>query len=109
AEHHEAKRASRYLWLTIVGGLTFLGIKAWEWSGEIAHGYTLTTNLFWSFYYMATGLHTLHVIVGMVVMATVAFEVRRTKNLHRVELIGLYWHFVDIVWIFLFPLLYIAK
>ncbi len=109
AEHHEAKKASRYLWLTIGGGLTFLAIKAWEWSGEIAHGYTLTTNLFWSFYYMATGLHTLHVIAGMAVMATIAVKVRRAKYLHRVELIGLYWHFVDIVWIFLFPLLYIAK
>jgi heme/copper-type cytochrome/quinol oxidase subunit 3 len=109
AEHGQAEKAFRYLWLTIGGGLTFLGIKAFEWGGEIAHGYTLTTNLFWSFYYTATGLHTLHVIAGMVAMAGISFEVRRARGLHRVELVGLYWHFVDIVWIFLFPLLYIAK
>ena len=109
AEHHKPQQACRYLWLTIGGGLTFLVIKGFEWGGEIAHGYTLTTNLFWSFYYMATGLHTFHVVAGLLVMAIVSREVRRGKNLHHVELIGLYWHFVDVVWIFLFPLLYIAK
>jgi heme/copper-type cytochrome/quinol oxidase subunit 3 len=109
AEHHKTQQAFRYLWLTISGGLTFMVIKGFEWGGEIAHGYTLTTNLFWSFYYTATGLHTLHVIAGVVVMALVSMNVRRGKNLHHVELIGIYWHFVDVVWIFLFPLLYIAK
>ena len=62
AEHHKTPQAFRYLWLTIGGGLTFLVIKGFEWAGEIAHGYTLTTNLFWSFYYTATGLHTFHVV-----------------------------------------------
>jgi heme/copper-type cytochrome/quinol oxidase subunit 3 len=109
AEHQKPKEAFRYLRLTIGGGLTFMVIKGFEWGGEIAHGYTLTTNLFWSFYYTATGLHTLHVIAGLLVMAIIAFDVRRGKNLHHVELIGIYWHFVDVVWIFLFPLLYIAK
>jgi heme/copper-type cytochrome/quinol oxidase subunit 3 len=109
AEHQKPREAFRYLWLTIGGGLTFMVIKGFEWGGEIAHGYTLTTNLFWSFYYTATGLHTLHVIAGLLVMAIIAFDVRRGKNLHHVELIGIYWHFVDVVWIFLFPLLYIAK
>ena len=109
AEHHKPKQACGYLWLTIGGGLTFLVIKGFEWGGEIAHGYTLTTNLFWSFYYMATGLHTFHVVAGLLVMAIVSRDVRRGKDLHHVELIGLYWHFVDVVWIFLFPLLYIAK
>jgi heme/copper-type cytochrome/quinol oxidase subunit 3 len=109
AEHQKARQAFRYLWLTIVGGLIFLVIKGLEWSGEIAHGYTLTTNLFWSFYYTATGLHTLHVLAGLLLMASISWDVRRAKNLHHVELIGIYWHFVDVVWIFLFPLLYIAK
>jgi heme/copper-type cytochrome/quinol oxidase subunit 3 len=105
----QTKQAFWYLWLTIGGGLTFLVIKGFEWGGEIAHGYTLTTNLFWSFYYMATGLHTFHVMAGLLIMAIVSLEVRRASNLHHVELIGIYWHFVDVVWIFLFPLLYIAK
>ena len=89
--------------------LCFLIIKTIEWSTEISNGFTITTSLFWSFYYMAAGLHGLHVIAGMILMAWISFDVVQKKNLHRVELIGIYWHFVDIVWIFLFPLLYIAK
>ena len=98
-----------YIWLTIGGGLTFLLIKAFEWSYEISQGYTITANLFWSYYYTAAGIHASHVIVGMIIMAIISFDVLRQRNLQRVELIGIYWHFVDIVWIFLFPLLYIAK
>jgi heme/copper-type cytochrome/quinol oxidase subunit 3 len=109
AEHRHTRQAFRYLCLTIGGGLTFLVVKGFEWGGELAQGYTLTTNLFWSFYYTATGLHTFHVMAGLLIMAIVALDVRRAKNLHHVELIGIYWHFVDVVWIFLFPLLYIAK
>lgn len=109
AEHKEPLKAFALLWATILGGLVFLMIKSVEWSTEIAHGYTLTSNLFWSFYYTAAGLHALHVIAGMVIMAIISVDVLRSKNMHRVELIGIYWHFVDVVWIFLFPLLYIAK
>jgi heme/copper-type cytochrome/quinol oxidase subunit 3 len=48
-------------------------------------------------------------MAGMVIMGIISFDVKKGKNLHRVEVIGIYWHFVDVVWIFLFPLLYIAK
>jgi heme/copper-type cytochrome/quinol oxidase subunit 3 len=109
AEHGDHKKAFKFIWLTILGGLGFLTVKSIEWSGEIHHGLTITKSLFWSFYYVAAGLHGLHVIAGMVIMAIISFDVRKKEQLHRVELIGLYWHFVDIVWIFLFPLLYIAK
>ncbi len=109
AECKDHLRAFLFIWLTIGGGLTFLVIKAIEWSLEIGAGYTITANTFWSFYYTAAGLHALHVIAGMVIMGIISFDVLRQKQLHRVELIGIYWHFVDIVWIFLFPLLYIAK
>ena len=112
--HHEAQRkngqkAFVYLWYTIGGGATFIVVKAFEWTAEIQAGYTITANAFWGFYYTAAGLHALHVIAGMVCLAFVSFDARKNEELHRVELIGNYWHFVDIVWIFLFPLLYIAK
>ena len=94
---------------TIGGGALFLIIKAIEWTGEIQHGYTITANTFWSFYYTAAGLHAFHVIAGMVLLGFVAKDAAKNLELHRVELIGIYWHFVDVVWIFLFPLLYIAK
>jgi len=109
AEEKDGARAARLLWLTILGGAIFLGVKGTEWTHEIRHGFTITTNTFWSFYYTAAGLHALHVIAGMVVMAIVSFDARKNRELQRVELVGNYWHFVDMVWIFLFPLLYIAK
>jgi len=109
AEHGDGKKAAGYLVLTIGGALTFVCIKAYEWTYEISHGYTITANTFWSFYYTMAGLHALHVIAGAVIMGIVAFDAFRGRELQRVELIGIYWHFVDVVWIFLFPLLYIAK
>jgi heme/copper-type cytochrome/quinol oxidase subunit 3 len=109
AERGQGPKAAGYLWLTIGGGLTFLVVKSIEWTHEIHEGYTITANLFWSFYYTAAGLHAAHVIAGMTAMAIVSFDAFRNKNLQRVELVGIYWHFVDMVWIFLFPLLYIAK
>ena len=89
--------------------MTFVCVKAFEWNMEISHGYTITANTFWSFYYTAAGIHALHVIAGAIIMAVVARDAAKNVELHRVELIGIYWHFVDVVWIFLFPLLYIAK
>jgi len=109
AEEGNGPKAAKMLWLTCLGGATFACVKAYEWSTEIAHGFTLTTNSFWGFYYTAAGLHALHVIAGCIVMLIVANKARKGIDLHHVELIGLYWHFVDLVWIFLFPLLYIAK
>lgn len=109
AEQGDGKGAARYLTYTILGAVTFLAVKSVEWGIEIGHGYTITSNGFWSFYYTAAGLHAAHVVAGAVIMAFVAYAAARNRNLHRVELIGIYWHFVDVVWIFLFPLLYIAK
>ncbi len=109
AEEGNGPKAARLLWATIGGATTFLLVKAFEWSHEIRHGYTITADTFWSFYYTAAGLHAAHVLAGAIVMVFVARSAARNEELHRVELAGIYWHFVDIVWIFLFPLLYIAK
>jgi heme/copper-type cytochrome/quinol oxidase subunit 3 len=99
----------RYLGLTILLGLGFLGLKVVEYTGELTAGYAPWTGTFWSFYYAMTGLHALHVLGGVVVNAVLWLTpawFRRSP--HRIELAGLYWHFVDIIWIFLFPLLYLA-
>lgn len=98
-----------YLSATIGLGLVFLVVKSIEYTREIHEGFTISANLFWSFYYVMTGLHATHVIIGMLAMFIVMLGARRGQNLHRVEMAGLYWHFVDLVWIFLFPLLYVAK
>jgi len=109
AESGDGPKAAKLIGYTMLGGITFICVKAFEWTNEIQHGFTITSSTFWSFYYTAAGLHALHVIAGVVIMGVVAMDARRNLELHRVELIGIYWHFVDIVWIFLFPLLYIAK
>jgi heme/copper-type cytochrome/quinol oxidase subunit 3 len=109
AERGDGKLAAKRLYMTIGGAVTFLVIKSYEWYTEISHGYTITASGFWSFYYTAAGIHAAHVIVGGIIMGFVAQQAKRNHELGRVELIGLYWHFVDLVWIFLFPLLYIAK
>ena len=101
--------AARLMMVTILLGSAFLVCKGVEYSREISHGYVPSEGLFWSFYYLMTGLHGLHVIGGMIAMLAVWAGVRRGENTQRVESVGIYWHFVDIVWIFLFPLLYIAR
>jgi heme/copper-type cytochrome/quinol oxidase subunit 3 len=109
AEEGDGARAAKLLAATIAGGTIFLIVKAFEWTHEIQLGFTITSSGFWSFYYTAAGLHAAHVLAGIVIMLFVARDASRNLALHRVELIGIYWHFVDVVWIFLFPLLYIAK
>jgi heme/copper-type cytochrome/quinol oxidase subunit 3 len=109
ADAGDGPKAARFLRLTMLGGLTFVVVKSFEWAHEIELGYTISANGFWAFYYTAAGLHALHVIGGVVIMGIISFAAAKNQELQRVELIGLYWHFVDLVWIFLFPLLYIAK
>jgi heme/copper-type cytochrome/quinol oxidase subunit 3 len=111
--HHYAekgKKAANFLWMTIGGAATFLVVKSIEWTIEITqHGFTPWKNNFWAFYFTAAGIHAGHVIAGAILMGWVAMQARKNQELQRVELVGIYWHFVDVVWIFLFPLLYIAK
>jgi heme/copper-type cytochrome/quinol oxidase subunit 3 len=108
---NDYRRAARFLGLTVLLGAAFLGMKSFEYATEIEHGFLPSSGIFWSFYYGMTGLHALHVLAGVVVNAVLWAQGARgtlARNGHRVELAGLYWHFVDIVWIFLFPLLYLA-
>lgn len=107
----KAARMRLFFLLTILLAAAFLGIKAVEYSAKLGHGITPGTDLFFSLYFMMTGLHGLHVIAGMAVLGWVALAAgkgRFSAAYHTpVELAGLYWHFVDLVWIYLFPMLYL--
>ncbi|WP_247002462.1 cbb3-type cytochrome c oxidase subunit I [Halosolutus gelatinilyticus] len=96
---------------TLLLGLTFLGVKSWEWSEEFAHGVYWFTDLEYSVYFFTTGLHALHVILGLLLAGFLLYRIVAADAYledHRpVEFFGLYWHFVDIVWVFLFPLFYL--
>lgn len=102
----------RYLGATILLGLLFLVVKGFEYGSHIREGILPNTSLFWAYYYGMTGLHGLHVLGGIVAnTCLLAVACRRggvARYGHRSELNGLYWHFVDVVWIFLFPLLYLG-
>jgi heme/copper-type cytochrome/quinol oxidase subunit 3 len=101
-------------WLAVASGLgaMFISIKAFEYKHKIEAGIRLSENLFGSFYFTLTGLHLLHLVGGLLFNGYIAWralEGRYSAGHHeRVEYAGLYWHFVDLVWIVLFPLLYLV-
>ena len=111
AGQRDAGRTRLFLILTILLGLTFLGVKAFEYDAKFHHGIGPSTNIFWSCYFALTGLHGLHVLIGAVangwVLAQTGSPRFWAEKSHLVEISGLYWHFVDVVWIFLFPLVYL--
>ena len=109
----ELKKAKIFLALTLACGFGFMIIKAIEYATKISHHQYPGTNNFFATYYVLTGLHGLHVVGGMVVFAYLLmtadkwYAEKRDQFTNRVEVTGLYWHFVDLVWIFLFPILYL--
>jgi len=106
--------ALKYVLLTALGGLAFLGMQAYEWSHLIAEGARLTHNpwgdaSFGSYFFLLTGFHGTHVLTGVIILLTTS--VRLAKGITKeegVEMAGLYWHFVDLVWVFIFTLFYLV-
>lgn len=103
-----------YMGLTLLLSLIFLCIKYVEYTSKFHHGYFPSSSTFLAIYFTLTGLHGLHILGGMVVMTyfwlPVGNKMWHTDPDHftdRIEIAGLYWHFVDLVWIFLFPILYL--
>lgn len=103
----------KYMLLTFLCGVGFMVIKTIEYTAKFSHGLYPKNDTFMAIYFTLTGLHGLHVLGGMVVMAYLLgpgakmWKTDPGRFTNRVEVTGLYWHFVDLVWIFLFPLLYL--
>lgn len=116
------------LTLTMILGAAFLGVKAYEYMHDwhvglipgikFDHAAIASVNprhveLFFVFYFVLTGLHAIHMVIGMAILAILWIRSRRGRfsaaYYTPIELAGLYWHFVDVVWIFLFPLLYLIR
>jgi heme/copper-type cytochrome/quinol oxidase subunit 3 len=100
-----------FLFLTILGACGFLCVKYVEYTTKFHHGLFPSTSSFFGLYYLMTGFHGIHVVGGMIPMVWMLmkslFGKNGYKDAKRVEVLGLYWHFVDLVWIFLFPILYL--
>lgn len=105
--------ASRFILITGLVGFVFLGMQAWEWRHVIADGARMHTNpwgaaAFGAYFFVITGFHGLHVLTGTLVLGTTARRVAaRRATAVGVALAGLYWHFVEMVWVFIFTLFYL--
>jgi len=101
------------LWLTITAllGATFVGGQVYEFTAMYNEGLGFTTSLFGSSFYTLTGFHGVHVTVGIIMLMSVVGIIKRSTipgdKAEVVELVGLYWHFVDVIWIIIFTLVYL--
>lgn len=122
-QRNQVGRSLGMLGATFLLSCTFLVIKFFEWSAKYHHHIFPGTEhihelphgegLFFNLYFMMTGLHGIHVVIGMIVMAVAAFKVKSgavsSSNFAMLEYTGLYWHLVDLIWIFLLPLFYLTN
>ncbi|MFQ5789269.1 MAG: cytochrome c oxidase subunit 3 [Acidobacteriota bacterium] len=114
ARRRDAAMVTRMVLATAAGGVCFLGMQAIEWTTLIREGARLHGNpwgvpQFANYFFLITGLHGTHVLIGVIVLAIVAARsLRRRATAEGVEVAGLYWHFVDLVWVFIFTLFYLV-
>lgn len=115
AQRGDHSATVRYMLLTMLGGVIFLVLHSNEWLGLIREGMRLSSNpwgvpLFGATFFALTGMHMVHVATGVIYLGVIASGVRSGRfTAEHVEVSGLYWHFVDLVWMFIFPLVYLLS
>jgi cytochrome c oxidase subunit III len=106
-------RGTLWLLMTALGGSIFLGCQVFEFTNFYREGLTLKSNLFGSTFFVLTGFHGAHVTVGVIYLITLGTMSARGRlgpeRALNVEIAGLYWHFVDVIWIVIFPLVYLIR
>ena len=107
----DEKQALKYLIFTILFGIAFLVLKGFEYQEKISHGYSFGYNSFFNFYWLLTGFHFIHVLVGVLLLSYMAIKIHQgtydTNNYEDVETSAVFWHMCDLIWIFLFPIIYL--
>ena len=112
-KENDIKGFKMFMGITLLCSILFLVIKYFEYTAKFHHGIFPSTDNFFGIYFTLTGLHGLHVIGGLIVNyyhwgpGIKMWEIEPERFTNRIEISGLYWHFVDLVWIFLFPTLYL--
>jgi nitric oxide reductase NorE protein len=99
-----------YLGLTMLGGFLFLGLKSVEYYEKLNMGLILDYNTFFSFYWLLTGFHVIHVLVGLVILSTFYYTLKKQKKeplLEDIEAGAAFWHMCDLIWLLLFPVIYL--
>jgi len=111
AHRDEDAKAQTWLSVTALLGSTFVGAQVYEFTSFYHEGLGYTTSLFSSSFYSLTGFHGVHVTVGVIMLLTLVAMVSKNKipgqKAEAIEMVGLYWHFVDVVWIVIFTLVYL--
>lgn len=98
-------RSRRWIAMAMALGVAFLVVKATEYADKAAHGLDIETDTFWTLFYLMTGFHAMHVIMGLAVLAVVAWK----NSLENLETGAAFWHMVDLIWLVLFPILYLVR
>jgi nitric oxide reductase NorE protein len=109
ARRGEPARAHRFLLGGVLTGCAFVVSKLIEYAEKFAIGITPVTDAFFTWYFTMTGLHLLHVVAGTGLLTYLWIKARRTVNITTAECVASYWHLVDLLWIVLFPLLYLVQ
>jgi nitric oxide reductase NorE protein len=113
ARDRHSARALKLLAAALACGIGFVVSKAFEWGAKIGAGITLNTNEFYTFYYMFTGIHLLHLLIGLGVLGYLMLRTRRADpgpgHVRVMEAGAAFWHLVDLLWVVLFALLYLLR
>jgi nitric oxide reductase NorE protein len=108
-----AQRGARWLWGAAGFGIAFLLLKSLEYRAKARAGYDLDTDTFWTFYYLLTGFHFMHVLAAVLLLAAIAWLAPRRgwqgSRTHVPETATAFWHMVDLLWVVLFPLVYVLR
>lgn len=108
-----SKKSSHYLYASIASGSLFILIKSIEFQDKFSAGIDIGTNTFYMFYFLLTLFHYFHVILGLMILLVVAIKTQKghynAEQTHAMETAGSYWHMVDLVWIIMFPLIYVVR
>lgn len=110
-KQHNLKKAALCLNLTKLGGLLFIILKATEYYQKINAGISLNTNLFYTYYWLLTAFHLVHVVAGLVILMFVFAGISKnttTINLENMEASAAFWHMCDLIWLLLFPVFYLV-
>jgi nitric oxide reductase NorE protein len=107
------RSSSQFVLLAILFGILFLVLKSYEYSEKLSVGYVLGSNLFFTYYWLLTFFHFVHVLLGVFILIILYFSIKKNTNpeetIHNLESGASFWHLCDIIWILLFPTLYLLR
>ncbi len=109
-KQNQKEKAKKHLLLTMLFGVLFLVLKSIEYNAKLDAGFLIGSNTFFTFYWMLTLFHVIHVIVGLVILSSVYFGLKKknsTTKIEDVEASAAFWHMCDLIWLLLFPVIYL--